>query len=214
MQRETKIISVHNIAMMIFEGPECISDDIVKYNNFWEFEIFNEWSQYFPSEGLMLDIGANIGSHVLQFTSHFRELEIWAFELHHENYKLLKYNTKNYSNLKAFNVGIGSRTSIVNYDDGHVFNSGVVKINEAGHNSNIVIALDNLIIDKPVTFIKIDIEGHELSAFEGMTALLKRDKPMIWLEDITEHKTGVQYLTTLGYELFKANYETSDYLMK
>jgi len=57
MIRETRIVSIHNTPMVIFEGPECISDDIVKYNNFWEFELFNKWKEYFPTTGLMLDIG-------------------------------------------------------------------------------------------------------------------------------------------------------------
>ena len=42
MKRETRIVSIHNTPMVIFESPECISDDIVKYNDFWEFEIFNK----------------------------------------------------------------------------------------------------------------------------------------------------------------------------
>ena len=65
MKRGTRIVSIKNTPMIIFEGPETISDDIVKYNNFWEFELFNKWKQHFPTEGLFFDIGANIGNHCL-----------------------------------------------------------------------------------------------------------------------------------------------------
>ena len=41
--RSTKIISIKGNPMIIFDSPEMISDDIVKYNNFWEFELFNKW---------------------------------------------------------------------------------------------------------------------------------------------------------------------------
>ena len=46
--RSTKIVSIKNIPMVIFDSPECISDDIVKYNDFWEFELFNKWKETFP----------------------------------------------------------------------------------------------------------------------------------------------------------------------
>jgi len=216
MQRETRIVSIEGVPMMIFEGPECISDDIIKYNNFWEYELFNRWWKHFPSKGLMIDIGANIGSHTIQFKHYFPGLKIWAFELHPDNYKVLQYNTKRYTDIKAFNVGIGSRASIVSFNDGHFSNSGVVKLDAQGHNSNIIIALDDLLgcdeLNEKVTFIKLDIEGHELSALEGMTNLLKKDRPMIWLEDLTD-SIAINYLKSLGYIILEQEKSTSDYLM-
>lgn len=212
MIRETRIVSIYNTPMVIFDSPECISDDIVKYNNFWEFEIFNNWKQYFPTNGLMLDIGANIGGHCVQFKHHFPELQIWAFELHHDNYRVLMQNIKRYPDVKAFNLGVGSKTSLITYNDGHESNSGVVKVVPAGNNYNIVLALDDLDIP-PVSFIKIDIEGFELSAFEGMAKLLERDQPVIWLEDITDQKIAVSHLIKSGYDIVAMKTETSDFLM-
>jgi FkbM family methyltransferase len=198
--------------MIIFEGPEYISDDIVRYNNFWEFEIFDKWRHHFPSTGLMLDIGANMGAHCIQFKHHFPELKIVAFEIHPENFALLKQNTDRYPDVTALNLGVGSRTSLVNFDDGHYSNSGVVRIVQDGHNRNIVLALDDIHLDEPVEFIKIDIEGHEVSAFEGMLKLIEKDAPLIWLEDNTN--TAVNFLTGLGYEIIERNDETVDFLMR
>jgi len=49
---------------------------------------------------------------------------------------------------------------------------------------------------------------------QGMTNLLKRDKPLIWLE---ENKYGdhrvVPYLEKLGYRILDKNKPTKDYLM-
>ena len=50
MKRDTRLISINNIPLLIFDSPECISDDIVRYKNFWEFELFNKWKQHFPTE--------------------------------------------------------------------------------------------------------------------------------------------------------------------
>ena len=210
--RSTKIISIKDTPMVIFDSPECISDDIVKYNDFWEFELFNRWKKHFPKEGLMLDIGANMGSHCVQFKHHFPELEIYAFEPYLENYQLLLQNTKRYDDVKCFNVGVGSRTSIVHFNDGHKNNSGVVRVVRDSNNPNIVLALDNLILPK-VSFIKIDVEGHELACMQGMTNLLKRDKPLIWLEENNhgDHKV-VPYLKKLGYKILEEEKLTNDYL--
>jgi FkbM family methyltransferase len=199
MKRDTRLILINNIPMMVYDSPECISDDIIKYNNFYEFNIFNKWKSYFPTEGLFLDIGANIGNHCLQFKSNFPNIEILAFEPNLENYLLLKQNTKSYNDIKCFNIGIGSQTSIVNFGDWALGNSGTFKVTTQGNIVNLVLKLDNIILDKPVSFIKIDIEGHEYSAIEGMVNLIKKDKPMIWLEDFTEN--AVLYLESLGYQI-------------
>lgn len=213
MKRDTRIVSIKGEPMVIYEAPECISDDIVKYNDFWEFEIFRSWTPYFRDVKFMFDLGANIGSHCVQFKHYFPHVEIWAFELDHNNFSLLQQNTKRYPDVHCFNVGVGSRTSIVQYNDGHESNAGVVKIAGDGANHNIVMALDNLFIPKHLDFIKIDIEGHELSAFEGMVNILKTHKPMIWMEDITPGKLGLNYLQNLGYNLTAANLKTDDYLL-
>ena len=216
MIRETRMVNIKGIPMQIFEAPECISDDIVKYNNFWEFELFNRWVEYFPKNGLMIDIGANIGNHCLQFKQNFPDLSIWAFELHPENYKLLKANVKAYNDVHAFNVGIGSRTSVVSFTDGHFSNSGVVKMEADGINKNIIIALDDILdCDEqkhPITFIKLDIEGHELSALEGMKKTLLKYNPLIWIEDLTD-SVAINYLMNLGYNIIQKEVSTSDYLM-
>ena len=34
MIRETRMVTIKGVPMQIFEAPECISDDIVKYNDF------------------------------------------------------------------------------------------------------------------------------------------------------------------------------------
>jgi FkbM family methyltransferase len=211
MKRDTRLISINNIPLVIYDSPECISDDIVKYNNFWEFELFNKWKHYFPTKGLFFDIGANIGNHCVQFKYHFPNIEIWAFEPYLENYLLLKQNTKLYNDVKCFNIGIGSNNSIVHFSDGSPENSGVVHIVNQSNNVNLVLKLDSLLLDKPVSFIKIDIEGHEYSAFEGMLNLIKKDKPMIWLED--NNYDAVPYLKSLGYNILEKNELTNDYLM-
>lgn len=211
MKRDIRLVSIQNKPMVIFAGPECISDDIVKYNNFWEFKIVNRWLHLFPKDGLYLDIGANIGNHCVQLKHYLPNISIWAFEPYFENYELLKLNTKQLTNVHCFCLGVGSCNSMVHFDDGHDSNSGVVKVVEYSDNTNLVISLDTFNLPEPVKFIKIDVEGFEKSSFEGMVNLLEKDKPMIWLEDIGGD--AVTFLLMKDYIIIDSQEESRDYLM-
>jgi hypothetical protein len=67
--------------------------------------------------------------------------------------------------------------------------------------------LDDFSFDR-VGFIKIDVEGHELSVLKGARELLQRDKPNLLIEiDLTGHSEEgfnevFNFLYALGYESF------------
>lgn len=64
--------------------------------------------------------------------------------------------------------------------------------------------IDDLKLEN-VSFIKIDVEGHELSVLEGALEMLKRNRPSILLEAEERHRaravaTVREFLELLGYE--------------
>jgi FkbM family methyltransferase len=67
--------------------------------------------------------------------------------------------------------------------------------------------LDDMDIVGTVGFIKIDVEGHELSALKGGIAVLERDRPNIMVEAEERHIPGavknlVDFLTYRNYKGF------------
>lgn len=63
--------------------------------------------------------------------------------------------------------------------------------------------LDDL-IEGDVGFIKIDVEGHELSVLKGATSLVNKCRPVLLIESEERHNRGspsrlFDYLTNLGY---------------
>lgn len=201
----TRTVNFNGVKMNLFESPDVISDEIFRKRNFYEYELFEKWKNHFPSDGLMLDIGANIGNHSLMYNHYFPNLEIWAFEPIFENFKLLKENTENIKNVLCFNVGVGSRTGVVNFSIVEENNYGTYTVSPVVGNQNMILSLDDLeFSDKKITFIKIDVEGHELSCIEGMRKLLEKHKPLIWIEDYpqarnSEGNNSIKQLMEYGY---------------
>jgi FkbM family methyltransferase len=137
----------------------------------------------------------------------------------YSNFILLYKNILPYSEIKCFNVALSDSVKLISYKDSENNNNGgiaVHRIDEGRHNQ-VTISLDSLNISEKVSFIKIDIEGHEKFAYEGMKNLLLRDKPLIWAEDWVKsgHEQGessVQYLIDMGYEIVENI--IGDYLLK
>jgi FkbM family methyltransferase len=206
MDNNYRHITIGDITMCLFGEKDVISDHIINYEKFWENDIFEKWKHYFPTNGLMLDIGGNIGNHCLMFHNSFPDLKIMAFEMSFKNFDLLKRNIAPYPQITGFNVALSDVTKVIQYDNSIDHNNGGIGIKSEGTYSNLAIPLDSLNITEPVSFVKIDIEGHEKYAYEGMKELLIRDKPLIWAEDWVhcghyQGESSIQYLLDMGYEI-------------
>jgi len=68
------------------------------------------------------------------------------------------------------------------------------------------LTLDSFNFDQKISFIKIDVEGHEFSVLKGSEKILKKYKPVLLIEIDKQHSTKVKetfnYLEELNYESF------------
>jgi len=64
-----------------------------------------------------------------------------------------------------------------------------------------------------IDIIKIDVEGHELEVLQGMSKMLKRDKPKIIIELLSEKDIlkSDKFLKELGYK-FKMRCDDRNYI--
>jgi FkbM family methyltransferase len=165
---------------------------------------------------ICLDLGANIGNHTLFFTKYFKS--IYSFEPHPDIFDLLKFNTKNASNINIFNFGASDidETAIIARNQKSSMGGSSINFSDTddayGKHKIELKKIDNFINDN-VSFIKIDVEGHELKAFQGLQSCLKNYSPVISLEQHPNEfynnpdtqmltSPSIDYLKKQGYKFF------------
>ena len=67
--------------------------------------------------------------------------------------------------------------------------------------------LDNFTFSNRISFIKIDVEGHEMSVIKGAENTIKQYKPTLLVEIEEKHSKqkvldSINYINSLGYESF------------
>ena len=129
-------------------------------------------------------MGANIGNHSLFFAQLFGN--VVSFEPHSRIYKILALNTESSTNIEVVNAGLSDKAGILGAFE-QPLNLGASKIveNSEGNIFFRVVTLDQYVIENPcnsIDFIKMDVEGHELSVLKGATQTLKNHRPILALE--------------------------------
>ena len=159
------------------------------------------FKQIVKAGDVVLDLGANIGYFTLLAAKLVGEKgKVYAFEPEPNNFGYLRKNVEmnNYKNVSAYQKAVSdtngkARLFICPYDSGHhtINQPNGIKKYRPDHRGEIeeieidVIALDDFLRDKTqrVDVIKIDIEGAEVLAFDGMKNLLKENQNVkIFLE--------------------------------
>lgn len=134
--------------------------------------------------GLVLDIGANIGNHTIFFLAQ-EARKVISFEPVKDTFDILKKNIEinNFQNkVDLFNAGVGQTKgkAILKYYNSK--NIGMSQLSSDQNGDIPIVSIDELNIDEKINFIKIDVEGFEADVIKGMTETLKQNKPLIMIE--------------------------------
>ena len=206
--RTMKTVDLSNgIKISGYEG-EYVFGKIIQSQDFYERDMLEKW---FLGDKIKVvyDIGANIGNHTLYFGMVASQAQIFSFEPIPENFTIL---TKNISSnalekrVQAFQLALGEKSGSVHMNIVQDNNLGSAKIISNDETSYLytakMAAVDDLKLPPP-DFVKIDVEGFELSVLKGMVNTLKNlDNAIIWIEVSDENIEKVyEFMAMLGFSV-------------
>ncbi len=176
--------------------PETDTIDIGVYRGVYSYEMakYSKMVHAFePNPIIFKDIELNLGKII-------KNINLYNFALSDkENKVLLKVPIRNKNYDKS------------NYEE--YFQMGRATIHEKNVMGDIETfeikskKLDNFTFSNRISFIKIDVEGHEMSVIKGAENTIKQYKPTLLVEIEEKHSKqkvldSINYINSLGYESF------------
>jgi FkbM family methyltransferase len=172
-------------------------------------------TRFIPPDGVFVDVGANIGLYTCPIARHVLnggtvvavEPLDQAVTLLNENIRLNKLENVEVIRAAASDSD-GSLPLFEPPTEGHA-SSGHVRVTDPGGWRPVgwtpTFRLDDLLADRHVDAVKIDVEGHELRVLEGLASVLDRCRPVILCEaivpDVIEGLLALR--GSLGYSALK-----------
>lgn len=175
----------HQLRFFVVNG----SDEIQKHHlrgQFYEQEELEIIQENCPPHCIYVEVGANVGNHVI-FASKFLEVrQIFAFEPNPKAIQVLKANLalNQCHNVDTRFLGFALADKKANFivNDDLANNLGASSLKQSEIGSIRAIPGDDLILSYGAGFIKIDAEGMEMSVLKGLYLTIERFKPVIFVE--------------------------------
>ncbi|MFI5023464.1 MAG: FkbM family methyltransferase [Alphaproteobacteria bacterium] len=165
------------------------NDEIMNYHHrgsFYEMEELELIKRHYAGTGVFVDVGANVGNHAIYISRFAKSPRIILFEPNKVAIAILRANLllNNCANVDTRFLGVALAAH-----EGRL-KSATPDANNLGHtvfypdDSGDVFAIagDALLLDEPVEFIKIDVEGMEIDILSGLDQTISRWRPGIFVE--------------------------------
>ena len=185
---------------------DYVQQQIIFRKRFYELSLLKTISKYVPAHATILDIGSNIGNHIIYYGKILNAKMIYGFEPQEDVFEILQKNieiNKLDHRVNLFKCGLGSSNGFAKV------NREGVKNNNCGANSLIqgtkgdvkILKLDNIKINDKVDLVKIDTEGFEKDVLEGGEKTFLKDMPIAWVEVDKKNEEFINnYFKELGYQ--------------
>jgi FkbM family methyltransferase len=199
----------------------------IKQSKVWEYHLYEIYSQMVTKDHYCIDAGANLGFHSIQFGRLGKK--VYSFEPQSYIYNQLCTNIL-FNGLddiiEAHKLGLGDKEEkkqMWNIEHENWVGNGAHNwggrgliqegyggdraINNEYREEDIIklVSLDSLEIPK-CDFMKVDVQGYEFNLFKGGKNLIKKNTPILFLENPPSEensKETKEYLAELGYEFYR-----------
>jgi FkbM family methyltransferase len=183
----------------------------------FEREAVAQCANFIKPDGVVIDVGANIGVHAVHFAALARFGKVVCFEPARSTFAYLLRNVQHLANVIPLNVALsdsaGLQPFFVAADNAF---SGLkdTKRKAILHQESIACFRGDDILpalfadDQRIDLVKIDVEGLEMQVLRGMREFLVAHKPVIFCEiyggeqSNPDPESTVQFCVSLGYDAF------------
>lgn len=154
-------------------------------------------------DGIVLDIGANIGNHTLYFALECHAKMVYCFEPVPDTFSVLSKNIEinGLGGAKLINAAVGETSGFADIVSYSRKNTGMATLEESRNGAIKMVAIDDIVLPEKICLVKVDVEGFEISVIKGMKETLKRNMPYIIIEtQYCNYETVVDELQEFGYK--------------
>lgn len=169
-------------------------------------QYFENFMQY--REEIFVDAGGFDGDTAIEFAKRYPDYKkIIIFEPSKNNMNQAKERLAGFRNIEFFQIGLSNTKTELRFT---AEVGSASSINKNGNEKISVATLDSL-VQEPITFIKMDLEGWEIPAIQGATEHIKNTTPKLALAtyhnapDLRKIYEHIQN-TEKDYEIFLRHY--------
>lgn len=139
---------------------------------YFDLQSFDLRNEYF------VDVGALDGETTKYFLDHFGGGHAYVLEPNPKQFAVTKKRLLDFPEAELFPYGAYDQNTTLCFDTSEA-DAGSAKISESGGEKIEVRRLDDLLEDRKVTFLKMDIEGSELAALRGAEKIIREQRPKL-----------------------------------
>lgn len=172
-------------------------DEIQRHHNsgsFYEPEELSIISEFFPRGGVFVDIGANVGNHTIYVSKFLHPTQAILFEPNPPAIEILKINIalnnlQRVVDLSHLGIGLSDKPARAHtiVPPGNLGGT-MLHITDAPDGLPLIRG-DDVLLQRRVDFIKLDVEGMETRVLEGLSGTVSKWRPSMFIE-VNEHNTG------------------------
>jgi FkbM family methyltransferase len=187
----------------------------IYFDGSYERDELHAITKYINNDSIILDVGANIGTHSVFFSHLAKNGKVFAFEPSRSTYRLLLQNVIGIPNIIPLNIGLSDRTMEIDFyecKDNALSGLKHTKRSRISAISKILVVTADTFVKlfsiPTVDFVKIDVEGLEQAVLDGMNGVLMKYHPVIFCEIYKGVNSNaapldtIQNLISLGYKSF------------
>ncbi|MGG5171542.1 FkbM family methyltransferase [Pseudarthrobacter sp. J1738] len=200
------------------DAEEYIFKLVQSHKSFYEKDLLDVLATLPLRDGLIVDVGANLGNHTVYFGT-FMENSIVAIEPVESNFELLLRNIRDnklQARVQAVNTVVWDQPGQFSMDNPNPSNGGTFQAHPAIAGAPAISGqtLDEIISDRPVSLIKIDVEGAEDKVLAGGMSIIRKDFPVVVAESHSPeaYRKVAALLLPEGYEIVAQAGRSTNYL--